>query len=266
MILDKIIQCASELEIKKYISKIDKESLQPIKPDLSDFKIEPFFDFNNSMFPSLNLNSRSKLTEVQSSIQSFIEHSNFLYWRTPINTYEFEFHTNVMEKLCVFASKGSWDDIKRIEELLKYDLKAFEARYPPGILLHLAIHNGRSYSIIKLLLNYSEKFFAKDEHSKASYQLILKSKPVQNLFHHDPEFYSRFIQNLFHYDPELCKEVRRQKLNYNIHKLSKVQDIESQIGPVATYATLQNIDGPVSTLKELSVMKVSKLCSAARTT
>ncbi|XGA08634.1 MAG: hypothetical protein U0X86_000902 [Wolbachia endosymbiont of Xenopsylla cheopis] len=255
----------SNLGLKIDLTKLDlsnfkiKYDIEPIKLGLSNF------DFNSHLFPSLNLNSRSKPTEVQSSIRSFIEHRNFLYFSAPINTWEFELHVNVREQLCVFASKGSWDDIERIEKLLKYDLSEFRA-YPPGIILHLAIHNNRPYPIIKLLLNYSEKLFTKDEYSKASYQLALKSKPVRNLFHRDPEFYSRFIQNLFHYDPELCKEIRREKHGHNMEKLSETSEISSILPKNIFYMVLPEIDGPVSTLKELSVMKISKLCLAARTT
>ncbi|WP_339046270.1 hypothetical protein [Candidatus Mesenet endosymbiont of Agriotes lineatus] len=106
--------------------------------------------------------------------------------------------------------------------------------------LHVAILM-EDLPVIKLLMICGASLFIKNNDGETPYQLAFERVLVKNLFHNDSN---------------INEKVRIQKFNYNICKLSEVQEIESQIGPVATYTTLPNIDGPVSTLKEMCIEKI----------
>ncbi|WP_339047668.1 ankyrin repeat domain-containing protein [Candidatus Mesenet endosymbiont of Phosphuga atrata] len=229
--LDRIIELfAAKKKNKSKLSLSPKVEPIEIRPNLQDLSIK------------IEVHDRRRFEKLNKEVfrKLYMKSQNGHFGTLLINNnVKFEIILNLSSKLHKLASKipVTDSDIKRMKVLFKTKRYINISDHNGNTPLHIAVLK-ENLPIIELLISYDAGLFLKNNDGETPYQL---------------SFESFLVKNLFHSDSNINEKVRVQKFNYNICKLSEVQEIESQIGPVATYATLPNIDGPVSTLKEMCI-------------
>lgn len=143
----------------------------------------------------------------------------------------------------------SASDLEEMKTLLKSKFNVNSLGNDGDTPLHKAIR-AENLPAIELLLVYGANLFLKNNDGKTPYQLASNNTLVKDLFN----------RNI-----SVNEEVRKQKCEYNAEVVFDIIEVKSKLGVnYATYMSLPEQDGPVNTLKEICIEKVSELCSAAR--